>query len=209
MKIAQIIQILQAELPNWDVPAAKGCAYERTPYTILVAVMLSFKTKDTITCKAAKRLLSCATTPHAMVQLTTDEIAALIKGVGFYNQKARQIKRMSFELLERFNAEVPQSLEELTSLTGVGVKTAKIVLEKAFGKPVVAVDSHVHRILNRWGVVQTRSALQTDKALEEILPDELKPGFNRAVVAFGQAICKPIKPDCQNCPISDLVECST
>ena len=211
MKIAKILEVLQTELPNWEVPAAKGCAYayERTPYTILISVMLSYKTKDEITCKAANRLLSFANTPQKIAALSVETIADRIKGVGFYNQKARQIKRMSLELLERFGGVVPSTLEELTSLPGVGVKAAKIVLEKAYNQPVVAVDSHVHRILNRWGVVHTRNALQTDRELENLLPDEMKRGFNRTLVAFGQAICKPLKPDCEVCPIKDLVECST
>ncbi len=211
MKIAQILQILQEELPKWDVPAAKGCVYEyeRTPFTILVSVMLSYKTKYELTCKAANRLLGMTNTPQAIAKLSVEEIAKQIKVVGFYNQKARQIKRMSMELLKRFGGMVPDTLEELTSLPGVGVKAAKIVLEKAFNQPVVAVDSHVHRILNRWRVVQTQNAMQTDKELERILPENLKRGFNRTLVAFGQAVCKPIKPDCETCPIKELVECST
>ncbi len=210
-RLDEIIDILKQEYPKWRAPAKdllQNYRYARTPYTILISTLLSFRTKDEVTFAAAHRLFALADNPYDMINVSRETIAKAIYPVGFYNQKAQTVLDVSYELIERFGGEVPRTLKELTSIKGVGPKTAKIVLENAYNLPFVAVDTHVHRLFNLWGIVQTKTPEQTDKELEKILSDEQKRGLNRLLVSFGQTICKPQKRDCPNCPIAHLVPCS-
>ncbi|MRJ02080.1 MAG: endonuclease III [Epsilonproteobacteria bacterium] len=207
----EAVAILKRELPKWNSPAAKGCrrTYRRTPFTTLISVILSFRTKDEVTCEAANRLMALADTPEKMVELDRERIAQTIYPVGFYNQKADFILKISRELLDSYGGEVPDTLDQLVQLPGVGPKAAKIVLEHAFGHAVVAVDTHVHRILNRWGLIETTSPEESDRVIEKVVPMELRKGLNRLLVAFGQTICSPKKPACETCPVRKFVKCST
>jgi len=196
--------MLEKEYPTWDAPAkAFENAYERTPYTILNSTLLSFRTKDSITLEAGKRLFAKATTAKQMVQIPLDELAQTIYPVGFYNKKAKGILDVAHFLLEHCNGEVPKTLEELVKIKGIGPKTAKIVLESAFGENVIAVDTHVHRILNRLGFVSTTRAEETDIVLKEKLKDIEVKGLNQLLVSFGQVICKPHKALCEECVIRE------
>ena len=211
MMIEEVIDILKMEYPKWSAPAkdlAENYRYPRTPYTILISTLLSFRTKDEVTFDAAHRLFELADNPYDMLNVSRETIAKTIYPVGFYNQKAQAVLDVSRQIVEKFGGEVPSTLEELLLIKGVGPKTAKIVLENAFGQPVVAVDTHVHRLLNLWGVVDTKTPEQTDKELERILDDDHKQGLNRILVSFGQTICKPTNPQCHRCPIAHLVPCS-
>jgi len=197
------LQTLRKEYPKWDAPAKRfENAYPRTPYTILISTLLSFQTRDEVTLEAGKRLFTLAQTPEAMLRLSEEEIAEAIYPVGFWRRKAASVQEVSRQLLERFGGEVPRRLEELTSLKGVGPKTAKIVLEHAFGESVTAVDTHVHRILNLLGFVRTKTPEETDRILETKLPPEERKGLNKLLVSFGQTICRPRHPDCGRCPIA-------
>jgi len=203
------LQILRKEYPKWDAPAKRfENAYPRTPYTILISTLLSFQTRDEVTLEAGKRLFALAQTPEAMLQLPEERIAEAIYPVGFWRRKAASVQEVSRQLLERFGGEVPRRLEDLTSLKGVGPKTAKIVLEHAFGESVTAVDTHVHRILNLLGFVRTRTPEETDRVLETKLPPEERKGLNKLLVSFGQTICRPRHPNCLECPIRSFCPCS-
>ncbi|WP_456433321.1 endonuclease III domain-containing protein [Nitratifractor sp.] len=198
------LDLLREDYPHWDAPAKRfENAYPRTPYTILVSTLLSFQTRDEVTVEAAKRLFTLAQTPREMVELSESRIAEAIYPVGFWRKKAASILRVSRILLERHGGEVPDTLKALTAIPGIGPKTAKIVLERAFGASVVAVDTHVHRILNLWGAVQTRTPEETDRELERLLPEKERRGINKLLVSFGQTICRPRKRRCAICPVRE------
>jgi len=198
----EVIEILKLEYPNWEAPAKEfQNSYIRTPYTILLSAILSAQTKDTITIQAIKRLTNLATTPQEMIKLSTKEIEEAIYPVGFYKKKAKTILEVSKSLIDNFDAKVPNSLKDLTSIKGVGVKSAKIVLENGFNQDVVAVDTHLHRVLNLIGFLDTKDIKSSDLALEKSLPSEYKRGLNRVIVSFGQTICKVKAPKCDICPI--------
>lgn len=198
------LERLEWDYPKWDAPAKRfENAYERTPYTILVSTLLSFQTRDEVTLEAGRRLFALARTPQEMLRLSEERIAETIRPVGFWRKKAASIQSVSRELMERFDGQVPATLDALTGIRGIGPKTAKIVLENAFGASVTAVDTHVHRILNLLGYVDTRTPEETDRALEMRLPPEHRRGLNRLLVSFGQTICRPRRPDCALCPIRE------
>jgi len=200
-----ILNILRREYPTWDAPAKHSdYGYPRTPYTIAVSVLLSFRTKDEVTQAAGERLFAKAHTPEAMLELTKEEIETLIYPVGFYRKKAQSILDISREILTRFGGKVPGTLEELTSIKGIGPKAAAIILERAFGQNVVAVDTHVHRLLNMWNVINTRTPEASFEAIQTALDENQKEGLNRLLVAFGQTICRPQKPRCDICPVRTL-----
>ncbi|WP_457606617.1 endonuclease III domain-containing protein [Nitratifractor sp.] len=198
------LALLRADYPSWDAPAKRfENAYRRTPYTILVSTLLSFQTRDETTLEAGRRLFAVADTPEAMLALREEEIAGLIYPVGFWRKKATSILEVTRTLLDRHGSEVPRTLSELTAIKGIGPKTAKIVLENAYGQSVAAVDTHVHRILNLLGFVETYTPEETDRALEAKLLSEERKGLNRLLVSFGQTICKSRHPRCDACPIRE------
>jgi endonuclease-3 len=171
---------------------------------VLVACILSLRTQDTTTGPAAARLFAVADTPPAMLGLTPRRIEALIYPVGFYRTKARVILGLSRDLLDRFGGRVPDDLDALLTLKGVGRKTANLVVTMGFGKPGICVDTHVHRISNRLGYVRTRDAEATEMALRRRLPRRYWFGYNDLLVAFGQNVCTPLSPRCSACPVSAL-----
>jgi len=203
----EALAILRAEYPKWDAPAKHDrYGYRRTPFTITVSVVLSFRTKDEVTQAAGERLFALADTPEAMAALPVETIEKAIYPVGFYRKKARAIHDIAVELLERFGGEVPDTEAALLGIKGIGPKAAAIILERAFGKNVVAVDIHVHRILNRWGFLHTATPEESYETLKTLLNEEEKKGLNRLLVAFGQVICKPTKPECGRCPVTPFCE---
>ena len=206
-KFHQAIAILKEHYPTWNAPAKHNTyGYRRTPFTIMISVVLSFRTKDEVTQAAGERLFALADTPEAMAALPIETIEKAIFPVGFYRKKARTIHDIAVELLERFDGKVPDTEAALLGIKGIGPKAAAIILERAFGKNVVAVDVHVHRILNRWGFLHTATPQKSYEALKTRLNDEEKKGLNRLLVAFGQVICKPIKPECGRCPVTSFCE---
>lgn len=176
---------------------------ERTSFEILISTLMSARTKDSTTIPIAKKLFKKYNTPEELAELSEEEIADEIYGVGFYNQKAGQIKELSNILLKEYNGETPDSYEDLVSLPGVGRKTANCVLVYAFNKDVIAVDTHVHRISNRLGLVDTEKPEQTEKELKKILPKKHWSKVNERLVTHGQTICKPKKPKCSKCSIKN------
>ena len=173
-----------------------------TPFHVLIATVLSLRTKDTLTAVVAPRLFAVADTPAALMALGEERIAELIYPVGFYRTKARSIMQICRILLEVYGGEVPADLDQLLALPGVGRKTANLVLGAGFGLPAICVDIHVHRICNRWGYVQTRDPDATEMVLRSQLPADYWLSINRLLVTLGQQICHPTSPRCSQCPVA-------
>jgi endonuclease-3 len=176
----------------------------RDPFRVLVACLLSLRTKDTTTGPAAERLFRVADTPRALARVPPRRLERLIYPVGFYRTKARALRAISRDLLARFGGRVPDDLDALLTLTGVGRKTANLVVTMGFGKPGICVDVHVHRISNRLGYVRTRTPEETEMALRAKLPRRHWIGYNDLLVAFGQNVCTPVSPRCSRCPVAGL-----
>jgi endonuclease-3 len=200
--IGTIIRRLEQSRSGWN-PTALTVVAERSrdPFRVLVACLLSLRTQDTTTGPAAARLFALADTPAAMLRLPARRIERAIYPVGFYRTKARVIRRISRRLLERFGGRVPDDLDALLTLPGVGRKTANLVVTLGYGKPGICVDTHVHRISNRLGYVRTRTPEETETALRARLPRRYWIGYNDLLVAFGQNVCTPLSPRCSICPV--------
>jgi endonuclease-3 len=200
-------RILKKESKNWNAPVVAFMGRNgNDPFKILISTILSLRTKDQTTAQASDRLFKVADTPEKILKLSEKEIEELIYPVGFYRNKAKIIKEISKILVEKFNSKVPDDLETLLSFKGVGRKTANLVLSEGFGKPAICVDVHVHRISNRIGLVKTKNPEETEFKLMEILPKKYWKDINFVFVAFGQTICKPVKPKCNQCPIIKYCE---
>ncbi len=176
----------------------------RDPFRVLIACILSLRTQDTTTGPAAERLFALADTPTAMLALTARQIERAIYPVGFYRTKARVILGICRDLLARFEGRVPDDIDALLTLTGVGRKTANLVVTMGYGRPGICVDTHVHRISNRLGYVRTRTPEETEMALRARLPGRFWIGYNDLLVGFGQNICTPLSPRCSACPVRAL-----
>ncbi len=172
-------------------------------FKILISCLLSLRTQDKNTEKASAKLYAVANTPKEIAQMPIKRLEKLIFSSGHYKKKARTLQHVSKELLDKFNSKVPNTREKLLSIKGIGPKTANIVLAFAFGKNVIPVDVHVHRIPNRLGWVKTKTPEQTEAELEKVLPKKHWKEFNAIFVQFGQTICQPISPWCSKCPISE------
>jgi len=200
-----VIRRLQRNAPSWNPTALTVLAErDRDPFRVLIACILSLRTQDTTTGPASDRLFAVAATPKAMLKLPARRIAQLIYPVGFYRTKARVILGICRDLLERFGGRVPDTIDELLTLNGVGRKTANLVVTMGYRKPGICVDTHVHRISNRLGYVKTRNPEETEMALRGKLPRRYWIGYNDLLVSFGQNICVPISPRCSVCPVATL-----
>jgi endonuclease III len=205
LTVAKVIRILRREAPRWHAPIVGLIAHEqRDPFRTLVGCILSLRTKDDTTGPAAARLFARARTPDAMLGLSPRAIERLIYPVGFYRTKAKAIREICRKLNARFGGRVPDTIDELLTFKGVGRKTANLVVTEAYGKPGICVDTHVHRISNRWGLVRTKTPEKTEFALREVLPRRYWLEYNGLLVAFGQTICHPVSPWCSRCPIERL-----
>ncbi|RTZ98169.1 MAG: endonuclease III [Deltaproteobacteria bacterium] len=203
--IDRFVDTLKTHYHNWDAPVITLIAsHGGSPFEILVSTILSLRTKDEVTAKAAKRILSKADTPAKLWTLDEKAIEKLIYPVGFYPTKARQLRRISQILLEKFDGRVPDRMDDLLALPGVGRKTANLVLAEGFGQAAICVDTHVHRISNRIGYVSTRTPEKTEFALRDQLPPRHWNIYNELLVAFGQVLCRPISPWCSRCPVADM-----
>lgn len=174
----------------------------RTPFKILISVLLSSRTKDPVTQKASENLFAVADTPGKMMNLEEDQIARLIFPVGFYRQKAKQVKKLSQILFHGNDGKVPGTFEELTALPGVGRKTANLVLALAFNQPAICVDIHVFRISQRLGWASGKKPEEIEEQLKKGFPPEQWNRINHTLVGFGQTVCKPVSPLCHRCNIT-------
>ncbi|GMU19711.1 MAG: endonuclease III [Candidatus Babeliales bacterium] len=202
----RIIQILRKATKSMEQPASVNIVnqYGQDPYLVLISCLLSLRTKDTVSFPASQRLFEYAKTPAQMLKIPIKTIEKLIYPTGFYHRKAILLHEVSKDLLERFKGKVPKTEQELLSIKGVGRKTANLVLGVAFDIPAICVDTHVHRISNRLGLVKTKTTDETEVELKKILPPEYWTEYNHLLVIWGQNICVPISPHCSKCAIAKL-----
>jgi len=174
----------------------------KKPFRVLVSCILSLRTKDEVTRAASKSLFALADTPSGLADLGEEVIEKAIYPAGFYRTKAKTLKEVAGILRDKYSSRVPDTIEELLKLRGVGRKTANLVVTLAYGKPGICVDTHVHRITNRWGLVSTKTPDKTEFALREVLPQRYWICINDLLVTYGQNICRPISPFCSQCALS-------
>ncbi|MBI2340831.1 MAG: endonuclease III [Deltaproteobacteria bacterium] len=204
-ELEKVLKILKNEIKKWKVPAVGVIADQALdrPFETLISCVLSLRTKDAVTEVASRRLLGEAPTPQAMVRLTPSAIEKLIYPVGFYRTKAKSIIKTCRILIDRYNGKVPRTIEELLELPGVGRKTANLVVTVGYGDYGICVDTHVHRISNRFGYVKTKTPEETEFALRKKLPKKEWKTYNDILVTFGQNLCAPISPWCSKCAIEE------
>jgi endonuclease-3 len=200
--IDRVVRILKREVRRWEEPIVGH--YRSDPFTTLISCLLSLRTKDATTKGASERLFRLARSPQRMVRLSRRAIERAIYPVGFYRTKARTVRAVCHELLSRYHGRVPGDLEELLTINGVGRKTANLVVTLAFDKDGICVDTHVHRISNRWGYVRTKTPEQTEMALRRKLPRRYWRTYNDLLVTFGQNLCHPTSPWCSRCPLERM-----
>jgi endonuclease III len=196
------IRILRREVPKWETPIVTLMAETyRSPFRVLISCILSLRTQDSTTAKASHRLFALADSAEAMMKLTAKKIEQTIFPVGFYRTKAKIIRDICRILVQNYSSKVPDEIDELLKLKGVGRKTANLVVTLGYQKPGICVDTHVHRISNRWGYIKTTTPEKTEFALREKLPRQYWIEYNDLLVSFGQHLCRPISPLCSQCPI--------
>ena len=201
--IHSAIKILRREVPKWETPIVTLMAETyQSPFRVLISCILSLRTQDATTAKASHRLFALADSPETMLKLTAKKIEKLIYPVGFYRTKAKNILEICQTLIDRYAGQVPDSIDELLKFRGVGRKTANLVVTLGYRKAGICVDTHVHRISNRWGYVRTATPEKTEFALRDKLPKKYWIEFNDLLVSFGQHLCRPISPVCSQCPIA-------
>ena len=200
--IDRFVKIIEEEYHKWSPPVVTFIAKRgATPFEVLVSTLLSLRTKDEVTAKACARLFEVARTSQEILKLDEDKLKKLIYPVGFYPTKAKRLKEISRILIEEYNDKVPDEIDELLKLPGVGRKTANLVLIEGYHKDAICVDTHVHRISNRVGYVKTKMPDDTESALRKKLPAKYWISYNELLVAFGQTVCRPISPFCSKCPV--------
>ena len=201
--IHSAIKILRREVPKWETPIVTLMAETyQSPFRVLISCILSLRTQDATTAKASHRLFALADLPETMLKLTAKKMEKLIYPVGFYRTKAKNILEICQTLIDRYAGQVPDSIDELLKFRGVGRKTANLVVTLGYRKAGICVDTHVHRISNRWGYVKTATPEKTEFALRDKLPKKYWIEFNDLLVSFGQHLCRPISPVCSQCPIA-------
>lgn len=200
--IHKVIKTLKEDVKKWDIPIVSVVA-ERTkdPFKVLISCILSLRTKDGTTAQASQRLFSLADNPVEMSKLSVKEIERVIYPVGFYRTKARNIKEICYTLIKDYDSKVPDEIDELLKFKGVGRKTANLVVTIGYDKDGICVDTHVHRISNRWGYIKTKTPEESEMALRKKLPKRYWKIYNDLLVTFGQNLCKPISPLCSQCNI--------
>jgi len=201
--IDPIMAILKEEVRRMKVPAVGLIAQQtQDPFQVLISCLLSLRTRDETTEAASARLFRLADTPRRMLELSPARIESAIYPVSFYRNKTKQIIAICRDLLGKFDGSVPDSIETLLTLPGVGRKTANLVVTVAYRKPGICVDTHVHRISNRIGYIRTKNPEESEMALRKKLPKRYWMIYNDLLVPFGQFICKPISPICSRCGIA-------
>lgn len=203
--IDRAVALLEEEVQGLEAPVVDLVAAQtRDPFKILVATILSARTRDEVTAAACRRLFKRVEKPEDLEAVGVEELEKILRPVGFYRNKAKHLTRLPTALRELFHSRIPDDVDSLVRLPGVGRKTANLVVAVAFNKPAVCVDTHVHRIMNIWGYVQTKTPLETETALREKLPRRYWIRINSLLVAFGQAVCKPVRPHCDRCILFDV-----
>jgi endonuclease III len=207
-QIHAAIRIVKREIRQWQEPVVGVVAREsdRDPFRILISCLLSLRTKDKTTSEASARLFALAHTPASLLKIPLKKIEKAIYPVGFYRTKAKSIHAICRRLLDVYGGRVPDSIDQLVTLSGVGRKTANLVVTVGYGKPGICVDIHVHRISNRWGYVKTKTPEATEEALRRKLPKQYWITFNDLLVPYGQNVCQPVSPYCSKCKLTEYCE---
>lgn len=200
--IDRIITVLKKTIKQWKVPIVTQVAEDgRDPFKVLISCILSLRTKDETTAAASRRLFKIADNPLNMLKIKKAVLEKTIYPVGFYRTKTQNIKSICKILLSKYNGRVPDEIDELLKLKGVGRKTANLVVTLGYNKPGICVDTHVHRISNRLGYTKTATPEKTEFELRKKLPQRHWITYNDLLVTFGQNLCRPISPHCSTCPI--------
>ena len=202
-EIHAAVRILRREAPKWQTPVVTLIAEASdSPFKVLISCILSLRTQDSTTAQASRRLFALADSPENMVRLSAKKIEQVIFPVGFYRTKAKTILEICRNLNENYLGRVPDEIDELIKFKGVGRKTANLVVTLGYNKPGICVDTHVHRISNRWGYIKTATPEKTETALRQKLPKQYWIEYNDLLVSFGQQVCRPIAPICSQCPLA-------
>lgn len=202
-QISKFVKILELESKNWDVPVVDLIALqENSPFKVLISTIISLRTKDEVTLKASLRLYKFLKKPKDVFNISSQQIEKAIYPCAFFKRKALQIKEICEILVNKYNSIIPDEIDELLKFNGVGRKTANLVLIQGYNKLGMCVDTHVHRISNRLGLVNTKMADDTEMVLREILEKKHWKTINSILVAFGQSTCRPIGPKCELCKIT-------
>ncbi|MCK9328828.1 MAG: endonuclease III [Candidatus Cloacimonetes bacterium] len=205
--ISKVIEILKLYTQSIHTPIIDLIKIQSNdPFKILIGTILSARTKDKTTAQVLSKLFKQVKNFDDFNNYSVKEIEELIYPIGFYRQKALYLSKIPKVIKDKFNGQIPQTIEELIELPGVGRKTANLVMILAFDKPAMCVDVHVHRISNRLGFIKTNTPYESEMKLREILPVKYWKIYNSILVAFGQNLCKPIKPQCDICPINQYCE---
>ena len=204
--LSLVLRHLRKSIKSWRVPVVTKISLQQNPFMVLVSCLLSLRTRDEITDAASRRLFVLASSPKKLLRLDPKQVEKAIYPVAFYRNKTLRLYEISRALIDDSDGKVPNSLDQLLRLKGVGRKTANLTLVLGHNKPGVCVDIHVHRIVNRWGYVQTKSPNETEKALRCKLPKRYWMEINNLLVSFGQNICKPQSPFCSNCVVLEYCE---
>ena len=199
--ISKIMNILEEHFDYTKRTTLNRMRQKPDAFKILISCLLSLRARDESTEKVSEKLFAVADTPEKIAKLPTAKLEKLIFSSGHYKKKSQTLKHVSREIISRFNSKVPSEKEELLSIKGIGPKTANIVLAFAFGKSVLPIDTHCHRIPNRLGWVKTKIPEKTEKELEKILPKKYWNEFNGIFVLFGRTICQSVSPWCSKCPV--------
>ncbi len=203
MSPEELIKVIEEEALRRDAPVYKLKNRLSNPFKVLVGAILSTRTRDEETLEALEKLFSEIKDPKDLAKMDVKRIEELIKNVGFYRVKARKLKELAEIIVKEYNSKIPENFEELLNLPGVGRKVANVFLIE-MGYDTIAVDTHVHRIANRLGIVKAKSVEETEEELKKIFPKTLWRRVNRAFVGFGQTVCRPQKPLCSECPLFEL-----
>ncbi len=205
--IHKIVKTLAKETPKWDVPIVTlEAETTRAPFRVLISTVLSLRTKDKTTAAASRKLFKLADNPSDMLKLSEKQIIGAIYPVGFYKTKAKNILEICKTLIEEYDGRVPDDIDALLKFKGVGRKTANLVITLGYNKPGICVDTHVHRISNRFGYIKTKTPDETEMVLRKRLPREYWIDYNSLLVAFGQHLCRPISPKCSECPVEEYCD---
>ncbi len=206
--IHPVLRIVRREVRQWQEPVVGVVARQSggDPFRILIATVLSLRTKDRTTAEASARLFAVADTPAAILKIPPRRLERLIYPVGFYRTKAAQILKLCRRLLAEHSGNVPDDIDALVALPGVGRKTANLVVTVGYNKPGICVDIHVHRISNRWGYIKTKTPEESEVALREKLPRRHWITYNDLLVPFGQHLCQPVSPWCSKCQLTKYCE---
>ena len=201
--IVEGLKKLKKAVRKFRTPSVTVIAKKNDPFAVLVSCIISLRTRDEVTELASTRLFALAKLPAELLELSNAKIEKAIYPAAFYRNKTKSLKELCQVLVKEYSGKVPDKLEQLLKLKGVGRKTANLTLILGHNKPGICVDIHVHRISNRWGYVKTKSPDETEMVLREILPKRFWKGYNDLLVSFGQNLCKPVSPFCSSCPVED------